>query len=161
MGTSPQSGGRLASCITAIYPITGNLASELYEDENDCYYELKEIESEYYYQRLDWSPTSWLAPAKYTILWATCGYGVRPHYTLTLGCIIVLLCSLVFYIEPSEASRRTLFSLNTFTTVGYGDWYPTDNRIRLGGISLVHYRTVAMLEGLLGIDRSTRSGLTP
>ena len=142
----------------------------LYADENDCYYELKELESAHYRQRIDWHPATWIAPAKYAILWATCGYGVRPQYTLTLGCVIVFLCTLVFYqsgainergVSASYAqkylSRRQrlrdalYFSLNTFTMVGYGDWYPTDNRMTFLGIfPIVHYRTIAMLEGLAG-----------
>ena len=43
------------------------------------------------------------------------------------------------------------FSVTTFTTLGYGDWYPTEQPlIHLGKIKLGSVRTLAMLQGLLG-----------
>ncbi|NKB72577.1 MAG: hypothetical protein GKR89_36335 [Candidatus Latescibacteria bacterium] len=140
----------------------------LYEDENNCYYDLKNIEAHYYWRRTGWNPATWLEPLKYAVLWSTCGYGVRPHYTLYLGGVIVFLCTLCYYqrgaisergLEEMPADRRNrsqrfrdalYFSLNTFTTVGHGDWYPTDNIMRLGRAPLVHFRTIAMLQSLIG-----------
>ena len=141
----------------------------LYGDENNCYYDLKTIEGRYYWRRAGLNPITWGEPLKYTILWATCGYGVRPHYTLYLGCAIVLLCALCYYQRGAICERGVeevvanypearhqrfrdalYFSLNTFTTVGYGDWYPTDNLMKLGKVRLIHFRTIAMLEGLIG-----------
>ncbi|NKB70714.1 MAG: hypothetical protein GKR89_26895 [Candidatus Latescibacteria bacterium] len=142
----------------------------LYEEENNCYYDLKQIERAYYYRRLDWHPASWWQAVKYTVLWATCGYGVRPQHTIWLGLALVLACALCYYQlgaiqergdQAGPPPRRPrwqrwrdalYFSLNTFTTVGYGDWYPTDDHLRLGRrrLPFIHFRTIAMIEGLVG-----------
>ncbi len=91
--------------------------------------------------------------AKYTDIlgWVTCGYGVRPGYTLILGLFVVLVSA--FYYWRRDAIRRLkgdedesakfsdafYFSMMTFTTVGYGDWYPLDR-----------HRKVVMIEGIVG-----------
>jgi hypothetical protein len=117
---------------------------EYFEDADDCYYQ---------YRRERQSMRSWLERAKYVdiLAWITCGYGVRPGYTLGLG-LFVVLASAVYY-RKTDAIRRLkgdederakfwdafYFSMMTFTTVGYGDWYPLDR-----------HRKVVMIEGIVG-----------
>lgn len=109
------------------------------------------------------------------ICWITCGYGVRPSYTLYLGVTLILLFSIIyakgpvicfytdrygikslmFYFQgPAITIRKEYsenqpqkvsfwdalnFSITTFTTVGYGNWYPKEN-----------FKKWATLEGLFG-----------
>jgi len=98
---------------------------------------------------------------------------VRPQYTLFLGFAIILFCTVCFYppdaismdaehggyrarsgIRPPGKRLRDAFycSVTTFTTVGYGDWYPRDVPVKLGSLQLsfIRYRTIAMLEGVTG-----------
>jgi hypothetical protein len=84
---------------------------------------------------------------------ASCGYGVKPEYTLIWGFILIIVFALVYKLG-NGINRLKLkengdnqvsfwdafyFSLVTFTTVGYGDWYPKDR-----------YRKFVMIEGVLG-----------
>ena len=84
-------------------------------------------------------------------IWVTCGYGVKPHYTIGLALVLILLFALIYWwrdgimrLKEGDDSRVSFcdafyFSVVTFTTVGYGDWYPVDR-----------YRTFVMIEGLFG-----------
>jgi uncharacterized protein YjbI with pentapeptide repeats len=117
---------------------------EYFEDADACYYQ---------YRRERQSMRSWLERAKYVdiLAWLTCGYGVRPGYTLGLG-FFAVLASAVYYwrtgairrLKGNEEENANFwdafyFSTMTFTTVGYGDWYPLDQ-----------HRKVVMLEGIVG-----------
>jgi len=100
----------------------------------------------------------------------TCGYGVKPFRAIGVALFIILVCAAFYYrggairqLRPDDnhdlkrrgRGRRIVdalyFSANTFTTVGYGDWYPTEQpifslwKIRLGSV-----RVLAMIEGLSG-----------
>ncbi len=117
---------------------------EYFEDADDCYYQ---------YRRERQSMRSWLEVAKYTDIlgWVTCGYGVRPGYTLVLGLFVVLVSAVYYWRrdairrlkgdedESAKFSDAFYFSMMTFTTVGYGDWYPLDR-----------HRKVVMIEGIFG-----------
>ena len=117
---------------------------EYFEDADGCYYQ---------YRRERQAIRSWGERAKYTdiLAWLTCGYGVRPGYTLGLGVFVVLVSAI--YYRKTNAIRRLkgdenksaniwdalYFSIMTFTTIGYGDWYPLDR-----------HRKVVMIEGIVG-----------
>ena len=117
---------------------------EYFEDADDCYYQ---------YRRERQSMRSFWEVAKYTDIlgWVTCGYGVRPGYTLLLGLFVVLVSAVYYWRrdairrlkgdedESAKFSDAFYFSMMTFTTVGYGDWYPLDR-----------HRKVVMLEGIVG-----------
>ena len=117
---------------------------EYFEDADACYYQ---------YRRERQSMRSWLERAKYVdiLAWLTCGYGVRPGYTLGLGFFAVLASALYYWrtgairrLKGNEEESANFwdafyFSTMTFTTVGYGDWYPLDR-----------HRKVVMLEGIVG-----------
>ena len=82
-----------------------------------------------------------------------CGYGVRPWNALGWGIVIISGCSFVYWTgggirrlkENDGADNRVTFcdafyfSRVTFTTVGFGDWYPVGR-----------YRILVIIEGLLG-----------
>ncbi len=117
---------------------------EYFEDADDCYYQ---------YRRESQHRKSWQEGAKYSdlLIWAACGYGVRPIHPLILGLFVVVICAI--YYRRKNAIRRLkddgsakadfrdafYFSMMTFTTVGYGDWYPQDE-----------HRILVMIEGILG-----------
>jgi hypothetical protein len=58
-------------------------------DANECYYE-------YRYLNQARKPIGF---SKFldTVAWLTCGYGVRPHYALFCGMVIILLFSLIYW----------------------------------------------------------------
>ncbi len=59
------------------------------KDEDDCYYE---------YRRLDQAQTGWSWPKVIDILaWISCGYGVRPGYTVAWALLTILLFAIVFW----------------------------------------------------------------
>lgn len=119
-------------------------AIEYFEDADDCYYQ---------YRRERQSMRCWGEWAKYTDIlgWITCGYGVRFTHPLILGLFVVLVSAVYYW--RRDAIRRLkgdeegsakfsdafYFSMMTFTTVGYGDWYPLDR-----------HRKVVMIEGIVG-----------
>ncbi|KAF5434331.1 Ion channel [Candidatus Methanophagaceae archaeon] len=83
----------------------------------------------------------------------SCGYGVKPERPLIWGFILIIVFALVYKLgngirrlklKENGDSRVSFwdafyFSVVTFTTVGYGDWYPEDR-----------YRKFVMIEGVLG-----------
>ena len=87
-------------------------------------------------------------------IWFTCGYGVKPLRTIFIAGFMILLFSFIYWkgegiIRLKENNKETnqtvsfwdalYFSAVTFTTVGYGDWYPKDL-----------FRKFVVIEGLLG-----------
>lgn len=118
---------------------------EQFDDADAAYYQ---------YRRLSQANKKWsYSKLGDVFIWATCGYGVKPHYTIGLGVIIILLFAFIYWgkngirrlkeIEGDD-SRVSFwdafyFSMITFTTVGYGDWYPIDK-----------CRMFVMIEGLVG-----------
>jgi len=73
-----------------------------------------------------------------------CNLGVKPHYTAILAVAMLLIYALIYRgnnINKRDASfcDAFYFSVTTFTTLGYGDWYPKDR-----------YRMFVMIEGLVG-----------
>ena len=159
-----------------------------FDCEDGCYFEMKTIE------RICATGISKFMP---TIMWLTCGYGVRPEYTIYSSAVVIFLFAFLFYkhgaieerkfkptneiqlISNDDRSRwerfrdAVYFSVNTFTTVGYGDWVPTANELlkihlrpvwrkyEVGKVKFsfigfngwaftLRFRTLAMLEGLAG-----------
>ena len=79
------------------------------------------------------------------------GYGERPLRVLISGAFIIILCTLFYMFEGqlnykgelvkgSEFINSLYFSTTTFTTLGFGDFYPADQFTRF----------VAMIEALAG-----------
>jgi len=118
---------------------------EQFGDADDAYYQYRQVS-----QANKYLSFSKLGDG---FMWVTCGYGVKPHYTLRLGVVLILIFALVYWLgdgirrlkETDGCGIRVsfgdafYFSMVTFTTVGYGDWYPTDK-----------YRKFVMIEGLVG-----------
>jgi len=146
-----------------------------HDDLDACYLERRKMERSFK------SGFAWFGD---WLLWFSCGYGVKPFYTIRLAGIMILLFALCYFklgaiqerrfdveerkfdIKNKRWSEKLLikwrqfqdafyFSVNTFTTVGYGDWYPTAKylikfKVKNREIGILRFRTLAMIEGLLG-----------
>ena len=112
----------------------------------------------YKYRRLSQANKKWSgSKLKDVVAWASCGYGVKPEYPLIWSFILIMIFTLVYWrgkgikrLKENDGDKSRVprwaafynafyFSVVTFTTVGYGDWYPEDR-----------YRIVVMIEGVLG-----------
>jgi len=136
------------------------------DDYDDCYYDFR--------VQIRRNESSWYSPsrfAEWVFLDLTCGYGVKPFRAI-FWCILVIISFAWLYQmggikkryhEKQPSNPRTkwkkfqdalIFSLSTFTTLRYGDWYPTEKRICLRFLNLeipfLRIHTWAMLEGLIG-----------
>jgi uncharacterized protein YjbI with pentapeptide repeats len=122
---------------------------EQFEDADAAYYQ---------YRRLSQANKEWsYSKLMDVVAGASCGYGVKPERPLIWAFGLIMLFTLVYWLgkgikrlkgndeEKNRVSRWAAFynafyfSVVTFTTVGYGDWYPKDR-----------YRIVVMIEGVLG-----------
>jgi uncharacterized protein YjbI with pentapeptide repeats len=127
--------------------------------------QFRDADSAYYdYRSRSRQLKKWYDPTRaleFILLDLSCGYGVKPFRALLFGLFVVLIFSRL-YLQTGAIKERenpgakpTLgdalyFSVNTFTTVGYGDWYPTAEFLRVGKTRLCTFRTIAMTEGILG-----------
>jgi uncharacterized protein YjbI with pentapeptide repeats len=122
---------------------------EQFEDADAAYYQ---------YRRLSQASKEWsYSKLMDVVAGASCGYGVKPERPLIWAFCLIMLFTLVYWLgkgikrlkendgDKNRVSRWAAFynafyfSVVTFTTVGYGDWYPVDR-----------YRIVVMIEGVLG-----------
>jgi len=133
---------------------------EWFEDADDCYY---------HYRRMSQSCKTLLIRDKMSIkinwskildgmAWISCGYGVRPRYTVFLSCSLIVLFALLFWMGdgivveplngagPSIAPQENLnfldnlyFSAMVFTAKTQVKWYPIDI-----------FRYFATIESVLG-----------
>jgi hypothetical protein len=133
---------------------------EWFEDADDCYY---------HYRRMSQSGKAFLVRGEREIRinWSklldglamiSCGYGVRPRYTVFLSCFLIILFALLFWagegivVEPLNGSSSSIgpqeslnfldnmyFSAMVFTAKTQVKWYPV-------GI----YRYLATVESVLG-----------
>ena len=122
---------------------------EQFEDADAAYYQ---------YRRLSQANKKWsFSKLMDVVAGVSCGYGVKPGYPLIWGFILIMLFTLVYWrgkgikrLKENDGDNNRVsrwaafynafyFSVVTFTTVGYGDWYPEDR-----------YRIVVMIEGVLG-----------
>ena len=118
----------------------------------------------------------WYNPQRaleYIFLDLSCGYGVKPHRTIFFGLFIILLFSLLYIRKGALEERRReddkrtsssletnriltriataiYFSVNTFSTVGYGDWYPSAEYFTIFSKRIIRYRSIAVIEGVIG-----------
>ena len=84
----------------------------------------------------------------------TCGYGVKPFNAPFVGGSIILVFTCIYWFGKGISRLKEndgggdqsvsfldafYFSMFTFTTIGYGDWYPKDR-----------FRKYVVIEGLLG-----------
>lgn len=122
---------------------------EQFEDADAAYYQ---------YRRLSQKNKKWsFSKLMDVVAGASCGYGVKPDRPVIWAGILIMVFALVYWRgkgikrlkenggDNNRVSRWAAFynafyfSVVTFTTVGYGDWYPKDR-----------YRIVVMIEGVLG-----------
>ena len=121
---------------------------EQFEDADAAYYQ---------YRQLSQANKKWSSKLIDVVAGASCGYGVKPERALMLSFVLIMVFTFVYWLgdgirrlkenngDKNRVSRWAAFynafyfSVVTFTTVGYGDWYPEDR-----------YRIVVMIEGVLG-----------
>jgi uncharacterized protein YjbI with pentapeptide repeats len=122
---------------------------EQFEDADAAYYQYRQLSQ----KNKKWSFSKLMD----VVAGASCGYGVKPERALIWAFVLIMVFTLVYWRgkgikrlkgnngDKNRVSRWTAFynsfyfSVVTFTTVGYGDWYPEDR-----------YRIVVMIEGVLG-----------
>jgi hypothetical protein len=117
-----------------------------FENADAAYYQYRQLSQ----KNKKWSESSKLMDA---LTGLSCGYGVKPERPLIWGFLLIIVFALVYKqgkgikrLKESDGDDSRVsfwdafyFSVTTFTTVGYGDWYPIDR-----------YRIVVMIEGVLG-----------
>lgn len=113
-----------------------------FRDADDAYYQFRRLR-----QADKWSDSTLLD----VIEWVLCGYGVKWVYPIIWGVLTILGCAFIYWrsggIKQSNGKDNNqasfldalYFSMVTFTTIGYGDWYPVGR-----------YRLVVIVEGLFG-----------
>jgi hypothetical protein len=122
---------------------------EQFEDADAAYYQYRQLSQ----ANKEWSYSKLMD----VVAWLSCGYGVKPERPLIWAFGLIMVFTLIYWLgkgikrlkendgDKNRASRWAAFynafyfSVVTFTTVGYGDWYPEDR-----------YRIVVMIEGVLG-----------
>jgi len=115
---------------------------------------MEQFEDAYYqYRQLSKKNKKWSLSKLDVVAGLSCGYGVKPERPLIWGFILIMVFALVYKqengikrlkLKENDDSRVSFwdafyFSVTTFTTVGYGDWYPEDR-----------YRKFVMIEWVLG-----------
>lgn len=133
---------------------------EWFEDADDCYYHYRRmsqsgknlIDKQAKRININWSK---LLDG---LAWISCGYGVRPRYTVFLSCFLIILFALLFWmgggivVEPLNGAGPCLapqeslsfldnlyFSAMVFTAKTQVKWYPV-------GV----FRYLATIESILG-----------
>ncbi len=128
-----------------------------FEDADDAYYSYR-VNKRRIKEKWHDYPMSLL---EFIFLDLSCGYGVKPERTIIFGLVLIFLFSCFYYqtgaikerANPGSKARfwdAFYFSVNTFTTVGYGDWYPTAECVRIKRRKICSFRTLAMVEGFMG-----------
>ncbi|HUU26953.1 MAG TPA: potassium channel family protein [archaeon] len=144
-----------------------------YEDEDDCYYKLKNIEKDFSLKSINSNPKTWFRPFFLILFKITCGYGVRPYNVLKCSIFIILFFTFLYYPLGPILERKKdkyldytfnydfrtklqrfydafYFSVSKFTTVGYGDWYPSQEFFMICNFKIIRFRSIAILEGFIG-----------
>ena len=118
---------------------------ESFDDAERAYYQ---------YRKQSRKNENWPSWVLSIIMDLTCGYGVKPFNAVFFGGLTILGFTFIYWrkngisrLKENDRDKdqsvtfwdALYFSSVTFTTVGYGDWYPKDR-----------YRKFVMIEGLLG-----------
>ena len=118
---------------------------ERFDDADKAYYQ---------YRTQSRKDENWLSWGLSLIMDITCGYGVKPFKALIVGGLTILVFTLIYWRKNGISRLKEnggdedqnvscwdalYFSMFTFTTIGYGDWYPKDR-----------FRKYVVIEGLLG-----------
>jgi uncharacterized protein YjbI with pentapeptide repeats len=123
-----------------------------FEDADNAYYEYK-VRKRVRMTSVWYNPLNSL---EYIFLDFACGYGTKPFWAVRFSILLIFLFSFAYIwndaIKERDGSVRIqrniakrfgnalYFSVITFTTVGFGDWYPAKK----------YSKFFAMIEGFLG-----------
>ncbi|MHB8119033.1 MAG: pentapeptide repeat-containing protein [Methanothrix sp.] len=110
-------------------------------DANECYYE-------YRYLNQASKPIGF---SKFldTVAWLTCGYGVRPHYALLCGMVIILIFSLIYWAGRGVEGfhdihgRQLMVASLFYSTIAFT---ANSKGLPLRG----HYKYLGIAEGIVG-----------
>ncbi|MBE9595154.1 MAG: hypothetical protein IMF19_16940 [Proteobacteria bacterium] len=70
---------------------------EQFDDADDCYYQyrkIKQAKKKLYSKKEGWN---WSKPID-ILAWLSCGYGVRPSYTILFGVLLIFIFGFLFWI---------------------------------------------------------------
>ncbi len=110
-------------------------------DANDCYYEYRYLNQNY--KKLGFSKLLDV------IAWLSCGYGVRPHYALYCGMIVILIFSLVLGLGRGIEGFQDIHGRHLITASLYFStiaFTANSKGLPLKG----HYKYLGIVEGIVG-----------
>jgi hypothetical protein len=110
-------------------------------DANDCYYEYRYLNQN--------NKAIGFSKLLDVVAWLSCGYGVRPHYALFCGLIIILLFSAILLLGRGVDGfhdlhgRQLLLSSVYYSTIAFT---ANSKGLPLKG----HYKSLGIAEGIIG-----------
>ncbi len=119
---------------------------EWFEDYDECYYDYK-------YEHMIAEPWG-IQKIKIISSWILCGFGKRVSHILLWSLLIILMCSIIFWLgnglEPTQQSynhrrkRTTFFDALYFSSILFVAQAPSEFR------PIERYRYLVIIEGILG-----------